>query len=113
MVSIFTLKLKLASKINRMILCIAGGDGSLIGILKAASDAGVQIDDLPAVALPYGTGNDLARVSNWGGTPSGSIYRDVPSIVKELCENTEIKDFNVWNVQVRMREDGDIYDVNS
>lgn len=36
--------INLATKINRLLLCIAGGDGSLISILKAAKDAGVDID---------------------------------------------------------------------
>lgn len=101
------------TKVNRIILCIAGGDGSLIGTLKAAKDHGVDIDQLPAVALPYGTGNDLARVTNWGGTPSGKIYKDVYSIVRELCENAVVKDFNVWNVQVKFKDGGNVFEYNS
>lgn len=65
------------------------------------------------MALPYGTGNDLARVTKWGGTPSGKIYKDVQSIVINICEHSQVRDFNVWNVEAKFKPDGAIYDFNS
>lgn len=55
----------------------------------------------------------MARVTKWGGTPSGSVYKNVQTIVKNICEKSEVKDFNVWNVQARFKPEGAIYDFNS
>jgi diacylglycerol kinase family enzyme len=52
-----------------VILVTAGGDGSLMGIVMKAKEQGVDIGRLLCCPLPYGTGNDLSRVTNWGGEP--------------------------------------------
>lgn len=50
------------------IICVCcGGDGSLMTTLTYAKQAGVELNGLICVALPYGTGNDLARTTGWGG----------------------------------------------
>jgi hypothetical protein len=85
----------------------------MIGILQAAKRAGVEIDQLPAVALPYGTGNDLARVTKWGGAPSGKDFKDLTSIVKTICEGSTVRDFNVWNIHVKFRDGGGLIEFNS
>ena len=66
-VIIIPLYLFIENPIHRIRLVIAGGDGSLIGAVTGAKDAGVDTRNLPVCVLPYGTGNDLARVTNWGG----------------------------------------------
>lgn len=94
-------------------IVIAGGDGSLITTLRAAQDAGVDISKLSSCVLPFGTGNDFARVTNWGGDTRGAIYQTVDALAKELCENTEVKEINVWHVSVKFRNGGDVFEVNS
>ena len=69
---------------------IAGGDGSVIGTLMGAKAAGVDIDSDPAVCLPYGTGNDMSRVTHWGGQPNAGFYRDIKLLAEELCHNSKI-----------------------
>ena len=71
-----------------MRLVIAGGDGSLIGAVTAAMEAGVDIGKMPCCVLPFGTGNDFARCTNWGGTPTGEIFRNLTSLMREICENS-------------------------
>jgi diacylglycerol kinase family enzyme len=48
-------------------MVMAGGDGSLMTLVMMAKEAGCDIATLVCCVLPYGTGNDLARVLNWGG----------------------------------------------
>ena len=48
----------------------AGGDGSMISILTKAKEMGVDLSDISCCALPYGTGNDLSRITGWGGSPN-------------------------------------------
>lgn len=49
-------------------MVMAGGDGSLMTLLNMAKEAGCDTANLVCCVLPYGTGNDLARTLNWGGT---------------------------------------------
>jgi diacylglycerol kinase family enzyme len=86
-------------------MIMAGGDGSLMGLLGKARENGCDINRLVAGVLPYGTGNDLARTLNWGGTENDlNIYKYLPELIREICLNTEVKDLNVWEVTVSMRE---------
>ena len=64
--------------------------------------------------MPYGTGNDLARVTNWGGTPSGRIYSSLRNLVSEICENTREEKLNIWSIKTSFKErGGNVYEVNS
>lgn len=77
-------------------------------------DAGVDITELPSCVLPYGTGNDFAKISNWGSTASNHIYSNVDALVRELADNTTIKDVNVWSIQIKLNdENGDIFQIDS
>lgn len=92
---------------------MAGGDGSLINLLMKAKENGVNLGTLTCCVLPYGTGNDFARVSGWGGRPRGEIYSNIKRLVTEICLNSHEKKFNVWSVIVKFRSGGTTYEVNS
>lgn len=79
----------------------------------SAQKKNVDISSLISCVLPYGTGNDFALTTNWGGDTSSKIYRNVEALCKELCLNTQVKDVNVWNVKVNFRDGGDLYAVDS
>jgi diacylglycerol kinase (ATP) len=64
--------------------------------------------------LPYGTGNDLARSLNWGGTEDDlKIYKSLPRLVHEICLNAEEKLLNVWSVIVTYKKGGAMMEIDS
>lgn len=88
-------------------LVTAGGDGSLVGIIMKAKSFGVDINRLICCPLPYGTGNDLCRVLNWGPEPNADFYSNVKDLVTEICTNTVEKYINIWTLIVRFQEGGE------
>jgi diacylglycerol kinase (ATP) len=81
---------------------MAGGDGSLMTCLVQAKEFGVDIDSLICCPLPFGTGNDFSRVCGWGGAPSShpEIYKSLKSTIKEICLNSYIDNFDVWEIEL-------------
>jgi diacylglycerol kinase (ATP) len=93
---------------------MAGGDGSLMLLVMSAKEAGCDIANLVCCVLPYGTGNDLSRSLNWGGTESElKIYESLPRLIQEICLNVEVKSINIWRVLLKYRQGGDTYFINS
>lgn len=62
---------------HKQILVTAGGDGSLVGIVMRAKTFGVDVTRIACCPQPYGTGNDLCRVLNWGGEPTDDFHSSV------------------------------------
>jgi len=94
-------------------LVIAGGDGSLIGAVASAKEAGVDVRHLPVCVLPYGTGNDLAQVTNWGKQPTGPMYQTLRNLMTEICINSREEKLNVWTVKITFKKNGDTLVWNS
>ena len=93
---------------------MAGGDGTLMTLLMKAKENGVDVGRIVCCILPYGTGNDFARVSGWGGTPSGPLYEtSLRHLIKELCLNSYEKKFNVWSIMIKYKPGGTSYDIDS
>lgn len=74
--------LRLYSQVARLRILVCGGDGTAGWILSAIDELGIQPCP-PVAVLPIGTGNDLARTLNWGGS-----YTDEP-IVRILHQVSE------------------------
>lgn len=94
-------------------MVIAGGDGSLVGAVTCAKESGVDTNNLPVCVLPYGTGNDLARVTNWGGSPVGRMYQSLRNLMTDICLNSREEKLNVWTVKVTFKTGGDTLIWNS
>ena len=93
-------------------MVMAGGDGSLMTLVMSAKEAGCDIENLVCCVLPYGTGNDLARVLNWGGSEGDlKIYKKLPTLVREICLNADIKSLNIWTVMVKYRANGTTFEI--
>lgn len=68
---------------NQIIVILsAAGDGTLVNVLMKAKKAGADLTKLMCCPLPYGTGNDLARETGWGGRPDKSFYSTVRSLME-------------------------------
>ena len=98
---------------SKIILVTAGGDGSMISILTKAKEMGVDLSDISCCALPYGTGNDLSRITGWGGSPNSKYFKTLKSLISEICLNSFEDHINVWDVLVTFKKGGDTYSVDS
>ena len=52
---------------KRIIIVTCGGDGMIPITLRQFDDSGIDVNQISFMPLPYGSGNDLARILNWGG----------------------------------------------
>ncbi len=95
-------------------MIMAGGDGSLMLLVLKAKELGCDISKLVCGVLPYGTGNDLARTLNWGGSEGElSIYKSLPKLVREICLNAEEKELDIWTILIKFRHNGTALEIDS
>lgn len=94
--------------LQKLIVVIAGGDGSFMNIVKEMEEHGVMIESIVFTVFPFGTSNDLSRAFNWGATPSRRLKNDLEYLCNKLDKATEVN-FDVWEITIKTDEDkGDI-----
>ena len=89
----------------RVIIC--GGDGTVGWVLSVLEDAKIKVEELIFGIFPLGTGNDFARVLNWGPGEEGDIVGPKLGRLKKLVENwvsADVIQFDVWHVKVTVHE---------
>jgi diacylglycerol kinase family enzyme len=69
-----------------LILVTAGGDGTPMRVAKQYKESGIDLNTIQFCFLPFGTGNDISRVSGWGGLPELPFYRGdaLKSLIEEV-----------------------------
>ncbi len=81
-----------------------GGDGSLTHCLRALlATERVDLETIQFVTLPFGSGNDSARVFNWGATPNETHLNQLLTICNDITTAAADK-LNIWDVTVTMDE---------
>jgi len=83
---------------NKVIVAIAGGDGTFMNIVKDTKAHGIIFTQ-----LPFGTSNDLARTFNWGPRPSRKMRNNLKILCNELNNATEVK-FDIWEINIITNE---------
>ena len=77
-----------------------------------AKENGVDINRLVCCPLPYGTGNDLSRVTGWGSEPDGPLYESIKALVSEMVFNSSERKINIWTVIVKFKDGGDTLEID-
>lgn len=90
--------------LSRLRILVCGGDGT-VGWVLASLDALGWASYPPLAILPLGTGNDLARTLNWGGSfPEGEA---IPDLLAYCAESAELSYLDRWCVEVAPNEEAD------
>lgn len=72
--------------LKRIIVCVCGGDGSLIYMAQEVRQYGIHLDQVLLCFLPFGTGNDLGRVLGWGVTPKKLWFSSLKSLAWDIIK---------------------------
>mmetsp|Transcript_953 Transcript_953/g.1485 ORF Transcript_953/g.1485 Transcript_953/m.1485 type:complete len:121 (-) Transcript_953:1231-1593(-) len=95
-----------------IVVALMGGDGGImraIQVLEPICDIGKVV----FVALPFGSGNDMAQTLKWGADTSMRYLRDLRTIMKEIVLNTKVTKVNIWETILTLRKKGDVLMVGS
>jgi diacylglycerol kinase (ATP) len=91
---------------NLRILCV-GGDGTvgwILNLLDKVQESQPSDWIRPPVAIiPLGTGNDLARVLNWGGGLSGFQQRGLSAVLQDIEQST-LTLLDRWSITIEPRQ---------
>jgi diacylglycerol kinase family enzyme len=91
----------------------AGGDGTVKWVISELERIGHV--DIPIGVIPFGTGNDMARILGWGATaPSPLIGGEDMGALKGLITDLvmgELLSLDVWRVETRCDEEKRHFDV--
>lgn len=81
-------------------ILVCGGDGTVGWVLSCLDSVGqdAKCPHPPMAIVPFGTGNDLARVLRWGSGYTGA--EDPLTLLKDVLEAEEIR-LDRWTVMIK------------
>jgi hypothetical protein len=87
-------------------VALMGGDGGIMRAIQVLEPL-VDIGKLVFVALPFGSGNDMAQTLKWGATSAEKYLKDIRSIIREIVLHTKVVQVNIWETIMTFRTKGD------
>jgi diacylglycerol kinase (ATP) len=102
--------LELTKTCKNVNLIICGGDGTVLWVVSAAINAGINLDDVCFGIIPIGTGNDFSRSLGWGGSPISFSSEDIRQLRKTVQKwvKASKQKFDLWDVSISTFEGGKI-----
>ena len=95
-----------------VVVALMGGDGGIMRLIQVLEPL-IDIGKVKFVALPFGSGNDMAQTLKWGATTSMKYLRDIRTIIKEIVLNTKDAKVNIWETILTFRKKGDCLMIGS
>jgi len=96
---------------NNIKILIAGGDGTVLGIVEDLNKEGVPLDRCIFGAMPFGTGNDLSHCLGFGNECKVGGIRNFQRVLYTYLIGTLSK-IDIWELSVMVNEkNGTIFDV--
>ncbi len=78
---------------------VGGGDGTVMWVVEEMEKVKINFGKVTVGVIPFGTGNDFARVLGWGGSaPSGlsdPTYKKVKSLMYDWVTAAK-EPFDLW-----------------
>jgi hypothetical protein len=90
-----------------------GGDGGLTNTLIYLREE-ISFNNVHFVSLPFGSGCDTARISNWGKECNENHLMFLDLICQQIADQTTIDKLNIWEMTIRFKQrNGDVLKVNA
>ena len=92
-------------------ILIAGGDGTVLGIVEELNKEKVPLPRCIFGAMPFGTGNDLSNALGFGNECKVDSINDFQRVLYTYLIGTESK-IDIWELSINMNQTtGAMYDV--
>ena len=92
-------------------ILIAGGDGTVLGIVEELNKEGIPLQRCVFGAMPFGTGNDLSNALGFGSECSVGDINNFQRVLYTYIIGTESK-IDIWELSLNMDNmTGAIFDV--
>ena len=96
---------------NKIRILIAGGDGTVLGVVEDLNKEGIPLNRCTFGAMPFGTGNDLSHSLGFGNECKVGGIRSFHRVLYTYLIGVPSK-IDVWELYVKVSLDnGIIYDV--